>query len=185
MTDTTAATTPNDPTDDPNGAQAAPQDPKSPEGESNQRPWEDGEFDAEKAWTLIQNLRSDKTTLASERDAALSEVATRDSRITELESEVQTRTADADSARDELGKLTTVRTKESLLAEAGLPLTLAQNVIGDDEDALKASVDALVALRDSVSASQARRPDPAQSADNPEPSKTEKAAELFEAWGLS
>ena len=56
--------------------------------EDSQKPWEDEEFDAEKAWTLIQNLRgdirtlkADKANLTAERDTAQQESTQRQTRI--------------------------------------------------------------------------------------------------------
>ena len=129
--------------------------------EQNQTPpWgDDANFDASKAWSLIQNLRAEvdglktaKTALTAERDDALAKV--------QAESDAQ---EDAEQRRAELEQVSTLRTKEALLVDAGLPRDLADLVNGSDEDALKTSVERLAALR-GPGAAQDRRPDPAQAA---------------------
>ena len=65
--------------------------------------------------------------------------------------------------RAELEQVSTLRAKEALLVDAGLPRDLADLVSGSDEDALKTSVERLAALR-GPGAAQDRRPDPAQAA---------------------
>src|SRR5699024_5382829 len=41
--------------------------------DDSKKPWEDGEFDEEKAWTLIQSLRGDIRTLKADKEALISE----------------------------------------------------------------------------------------------------------------
>mgnify|MGYP006968054725 FL=1 len=71
--------------------------------------------------------------------------------------------APAEQRRAELEQVSTLRTKEALLVDAGLPRDLADLVVGSDEDALKTSVERLAALR-GPGVAQDRRPDPAQAA---------------------
>lgn len=148
-------------------------------------PWgSDAEFDAEKAWTLIQNLRGDvdrlkaeKATLAQERDTALGELGQRDKTIEELKATVQLTDDTAKAREQELSQLTTLRAKENLLIDAGLPRDLAPSVVGDDEEAWKSTVERFAALRGE--AAQERRPNPAQAATSPAPSADEAAKSFF------
>lgn len=149
-----------------------------------QKPWEDGEFDAEKAWTLIVNLRgdvdrlkADKQSITQERDDAAKARDESAKAVEELQATVQL-TDDAVKAKEgEFSELTTLRTKENLLIDAGLPRKYAPQVVGDDEEAWTTSVQNLKELRGETS--QERRPDPAQAADPAEPSADAVAKQFF------
>ena len=144
--------------------------------EQNQTPpWgDDANFDASKAWSLIQNLRAEvdglktaKTALAAERDDALAKAQDEADALARVRVESEQAVKDAQEAaeqrRAELEQVSTLRTKEALLVDAGLPRDLADLVNGSDEDALKTSVERLAALR-GPGVAQDRRPDPAQAA---------------------
>ena len=138
-------------------------------------PWgDDANFDASKAWSLIQNLRAEvdglktaKTALVAERDDALAKAQDEADALARVRAESEQAVKDAqevaDQRRAELEQVSTLRTKEALLVDAGLPRDLADLVNGSDEDALKTSVERLAALR-GPGAAQDRRPDPAQAA---------------------
>lgn len=83
------------------------------------------------------------------------------------ESQAAARQAEEAAARyqSELTQQTALRTKESILLDAGLPRDLAVNLIGDDEETWKAQAANFAALRSG--APTERRPDPAQSAGAP------------------
>lgn len=144
--------------------------------DSDKAPWDGETFDPERAWALVKNLRSDLATAGEKRTELQDELTARDARIAELE-------AEATAAKTELSQLTLARTKEVLLAEAGLPITLAAAVAGTDEESARAAVEALSALRSG--GGQPPRTDPAQHSDDPEPSKAQQAENLFSSWGLS
>jgi len=148
------------------------------------KPWgDDSEFDAEKAWTLIQNLRgdldrakADKQSVAQERDAAIAERDAGVKAVEELRATVQLTDDLVKEKEREFSELSTLRTKENLLIDAGLPRKYAPQVIGDDEAAWNDSVKSLVELRGE--AGQERRPDPAQVA-APEESADDAARGFF------
>lgn len=149
-----------------------------------QKPWEDGEFDAEKAWTLIQNLRgdvdrlkADKAALAQERDETAKARDEATKTVEELQATVQLTDDAVKSKESELSELSTIRTKENLLIDAGLPRKYAPQVVGDDEEAWKNAVQSLAELRGE--APQERRLDPAQAADPAEPSADAVAKQFF------
>ena len=146
------------------------------DSDSDKAPWDGETFDPERAWALVRNLRSDLATAGEKRTELQDELTARDARIAELE-------AEATAAKTELSQLSLARTKETLLAEAGLPITLAGAVAGTDEESARAAVEALSALRSG--GGQPPRTDPAQHSDDPEPSKAQQAENLFSSWGLS
>ena len=146
------------------------------DSDSDKAPWDGETFDPERAWALVRNLRSDLATAGEKRTELQDELTARDARIAELETE-------ATAAKTELSQLSLARTKETLLAEAGLPITLAGAVAGTDEESARAAVEALSALRSG--GGQPPRTDPAQHSDDPEPSKAQQAENLFSSWGLS
>ncbi|UEJ82648.1 hypothetical protein Bra3105_17745 [Brachybacterium halotolerans subsp. kimchii] len=150
-----------------------------------QKPWgDDSEFDAEKAWTLIQNLRgdvdrlkADKTALAQERDDAVKARDESTKTVEELQATVQLTDDAVKSKESELSELATIRAKENLLIDAGLPRKYAPQVVGDDEEAWKNAVQSLAELRGETP--QERRLDPAQAADPAEPSADAVAKQFF------
>ena len=164
------------------GAQAAQgensgsDDSKAAGDSDDKAPWDGETFDPERAWALVRNLRSDLASAGEKRTELQDELTARDARIAELETE-------ATAAKTELSQLTLARTKEGLLAEAGLPITLAAAVAGTDEESARAAVEALSALRSG--GGQPPRTDPAQHSDDPEPSKAQQAENLFSSCGLS
>lgn len=156
--------------------------------EDEKKPWEEGEFDAEKAWTLIQNLKgdiktlkADKVNLTTERDTAQQESTQRQTRIDELEAAAVV-ADDTLSAKDkDLSDLQTLRAKEALLIEAELPLSLAENIPGDDEEAWAAQIEKFTTSL-KTRERQARTPDPAQAA---EPAVDERLALANQVFGTN
>lgn len=152
--------------------QAQQQAAQTPPADESKPPWGDEEanFDAARAWTLIQNLRTEKATLKTQLDTA---VADKDAEITRLTGEL----TDAQSSlTDATTKVTTLEgqlgekdgtiatkdaviTKHQLLSAAGLDLDYADQVVGDDDTAWKASVTKLQKLAGSSGTSV---PDPVQ-----------------------
>lgn len=156
--------------------------------EDEKKPWEEGEFDAEKAWTLIQNLKgdiktlkADKVNLTTERDTAQQESTQRQTRIDELEAAAVV-ADDTLSAKDkDLSDLQTLRAKEALLIEAELPLSLAENIPGDDEEAWTAQIEKFTSSL-KTRERQERTPDPAQAA---EPAVDERLALANQVFGTN
>lgn len=163
-------------------------------------PWGDEEnFDAERAWSLIKNLRTEKEGLKlrleekdeehrGELDSLKKDLDQRDSAIEEIrsklgtvEKEYEAREGEVSSLKNDLLSRDSVIRKQSLLSDAGIPLDYVDNVTGADEDAWKESVTRLAAL---TNASGAQRvPDPVQAARNSggatAPSKDEEARGFF------
>lgn len=156
--------------------------------DDNQKPWEDGEFDAEKAWTLIQNLRgdvkalkADKEQLISERDTAQAESAQRQTKIDEMQATVQLADDTIAEKDKDLNGLKTLRAKENLLIDEGLPRSLAENIPGDDEEAWAAQIEKFTSSF-KTRERQERTPDPAQAA---EPAVDERLALANQVFGTN
>lgn len=96
--------------------------------------------------------------------ANLSELEQARTSLTSAEAAAQQAQQAASEREAQLAQVSALRSKEALLVDAGLPRDLADNIVGDDEDAWKASVERFAALRGEVR--QERTPDPAQQADN-------------------
>ena len=105
--------------------------------EQNQTPpWgDDANFDASKAWSLIQNLRAEvdglktaKTALAAERDDALAKAQDEADALARVRAESEQAVKDAQEAADqrraELEQVSTLRTKEACWSTRVFPVTL-------------------------------------------------------------
>lgn len=157
--------------------------------EEQNTPWSgDEDFDAEKAKTLVKNLRediaklkADKQTLANERDSALADVETAEAEFGTLKTQYDELQANFDAQVNEVNNLSSLRTKENMLIEAGLPRDYTKFVIGDTEDEWSEAVKNLIELRGESKQedAQERRPDPAQAATPDYDEKALLAAQLF------
>jgi hypothetical protein len=98
-------------------------------------PWGD-DFDAERAWTLIQNLRGEKSALQTERDELRTE---RDS----LQTERETREAEATSATERATKAERELHVERALRKHKVPDDLVDLVRGDTEEEVLAMAERL------------------------------------------
>lgn len=156
--------------------------PDTAQADSNQQeentstpPWgSDEDFSPEKAWGLIQNLRSEKldlraklTELNSEHSTTLSTLSEREASIEELKANLEMSEEAAKQAEAEHQQLAALRTKENLLAEAGIPASYAGNVTGETEDDWAESVAQLAQLTASANSVPTPKPDPAQAATEP------------------
>ena len=158
----------------PDTAQA---DSNQPEENTSTPPWgSDEDFNPEKAWSLIQNLRSEKTelqnkmtTLNNEHSATLSTLSERDASIEELQASLELSEEAAKQAEAEHQQLAALRTKENLLTNAGIPASYAGNVTGDTEDDWAESVAQLAQLTANAKheSTPTPKPDPAQAANEP------------------
>lgn len=152
-------------------------------------PWErEGEiFDAERAKTLILNLREEKEnyqaklatktseleTLTTERDELKTQLETAQSTAKELEEQAQ-------QAAGELSALNLLRTKEQILTSKGLPVDFADLLTGDDEQALEAAAERLSTLRGATESAPAPMPpDPAQAGEPATDPRQEYAEAIF------
>lgn len=112
--------------------------------EQKKPPWGDEEenFDAERAWKLIQDLRTDNSKLKSERDdsaAKLKEIE--DSQKSEEEKRQEQAAEDKKDAVE--SKREAARLRVAL--KKGLTETQAKRLVGDDEEALEKDADELLA----------------------------------------
>lgn len=158
--------------------QTATQTP-APSAPAQTPPWgSDEDFNPEKAWNLITNLRDEVGTLKTARQEALDQVSARDASIEELRATVQLTDDSVKQYQDELNGLKVTRAKEDLLEQGGLPRSLSRYVIGEDEEAWKASVEDLASLR----GKHGHQPDPSQSdgADPAPPSRDDQARSFFD-----
>ena len=153
-------------------------------------PWErEGEtFDAERAKTLLLNLRAEKEeyqaklaaktseneALSSERDELKTQLETAQATVQELEVKAQ-------SVADEFGALKLLRTKEKVLTSKGLPTDLADLLTGEDKEVLEAAADRLANLRgpDTGRIGTPMPPDPAQVGEPATDPREEYAEAIF------
>lgn len=148
----------------------------------NTPPWGSAEdFNPEKAWSLIQNLRSDLDSAKAARASASTEAEAKAAELEKVRAEhdefVKSAEASIAERAAEVEKINTLRSKELMLADAGLPRDYVDMVHGDSEDDIKTSVQRLSALR-GTGETQDRRPDPAQVAE-PVVDRREEAARQF------
>lgn len=162
-------------------------------GGDSKPPWGDEEnFDADRAWTLIQNLRAEKEELRTRHTAELEEkvqeldtlnkeLATAREDLEAAQGGIETRDGEISTLKSDLGAREAVITKQRLLNEEKIPLEYVENVTGDDEEAWKASVKRLSSL--ATAFGDQRSPDPVQAARNAgsssAPSKDEEARSFF------
>lgn len=142
--------------------EAAPETPATP-------PWErDGaEFDPARAWALIQDLRADNRALRADKAKHREELATVQAPEPELgpepvpESEPTVEASPAPDYEAELAAARVENAKIRALAQAGLPLDLADVVAGSTVEQVEASI---AALRAAVGTAGSRTipPNPAQ-----------------------
>ena len=109
--------------------------------------------------------------------ANLSELEQARTSLTSAEAAAQQAQQAASEREAQLAQVSALRSKEALLVDAGLPRDLADNIVGDDEDAWKASVERCAALRGEVR--QERTPDPAQTAEPQIDERTALANRIF------
>lgn len=152
-----------------------------------QAPWEKNgeEFDAEKAWNLIQNLRTEKQELQTKNSALLEERETIAKERDEYSTTVDEQKATLQLAHEDLAErqknyeqLETLRTKENLLIGRGLPREFASYIPDGDEETMTSAVEKFASLRGTEGASAP--PNPAQVA---EPAVDERQALADHVFG--
>lgn len=152
----------------------------------DQKPWDKNgeEFDAEKAWNLIQNLRAEKQELQTKNSALVDERDAIAKQRDEYSTAVEEQKATLQLANDDLAErqrsyeqLESLRTKENLLVEKGLPRDLASFIPDGDETDMTSVVEKFASLRQTENASAP--PNPAQVAE-PAPDPDAEAAAFFE-----
>ncbi|WP_237196866.1 capsid assembly scaffolding protein Gp46 family protein [Rothia nasimurium] len=153
-------------------------------------PWErEGEtFDAERAKTLLLNLRAEKENYQAKLAAKTSELESLTSERDELKTQLETAQAttkeleeQAQQAAGELSALNLLRTKEQVLTRKGLPTDLADLLTGEDEEVLEAAADRLANLRgpNSGRPGTPMPPDPAQAGEPATDPRQEYAEAIF------
>lgn len=150
--------------------------------ENNAPPWGSNEdFNPEKAWTLIQNLRSENADLKTARETAVNELkAEHAAQLEELQATVQLTDDTAKQYEADLAKERFGRTFDRLAIEREIPLNIASTVSAETEEEAITKLDALAEWRKSQGQTQERRPDPAQAA---EPATDEREALAKQIFG--
>ena len=97
-------------------------------GETPDVPWTEETYDAERAGKLIANLRAERDEWQEKARSAES------SKVAKLEAVIQQMSAEMNQMKQEAADAENARTKERLLAERGLPLTLVEALPGDSEE---------------------------------------------------
>lgn len=146
--------------------------PKTPEASTESQaaqtpPWGE-DFNAEKAWNLVQNLRSDKEKLSAR------EVLTPDAKqkLAEYDRLVEASKSELEKAQEAASKVTPLETENLRLKVAlekglvGDRASLVDRLKGDSLDALRADADSLLELFQPAAPAgqQAPKPNPAQGA---------------------
>ncbi|WP_421083109.1 capsid assembly scaffolding protein Gp46 family protein [Rothia nasimurium] len=152
-------------------------------------PWErEGEtFDAERAKTLLLNLRAEKENYQAKLAAKTSELEALTTERDELKTQLETAQATAKELEEqsqatagELQALNLLRAKEQILTSKGLPVDFADLLTGDDEQALEAAAERLSTLRGATDSAPAPMPaDPAQTGTPASDPRQEYAEALF------
>jgi len=138
-------------------ATAAPADKATP-------PWgSDAEFDAEKAWRLVQNLRAELAEVKTARDEATEKAAGLEKSSADLKASADKAAAEAEELRASAAAEATARAKERLLSDAGLdPAKFSQFLTGDDEAGWRAAAQTLADLKTDTNPVKSPALDPAQ-----------------------
>lgn len=97
-------------------------------GEEPNVPWTEETYDAERAGKLITNLRAERDEWQEKARSAES------SKVSKLEAVIQQMSDEMNQMKQEVADAENARTKERLLAERGLPLTLVEALPGDTEE---------------------------------------------------
>lgn len=115
-----------------------------PQPPSSKKPWEDGEFDAEKAWNLIKGLRDDKATQA----ARIKELEEKVDAATKAEdgkkSDIEQLTAQVAKLNEDLEKERHTALRAQVASEKGLTAAQARRLNGKTREELEADADDLL-----------------------------------------
>lgn len=116
---------------------------EQPEPTPDPAPWESDDFDPERAWNLVQNLRGDVDKLKADKAQLSTKVdefeTANQTELERLTTRLQQTQAEAEEA-----------TRRALVAEVsaakGLPMNLAKRLTGTTREELEADADELSAL---------------------------------------
>lgn len=111
-------------------------------GESRKPPWgSDEEFDADKAWKLIENLRGDNDSLKGERDELRGKVKDHEDASKSDQEKLQERATGAETDAKQ-AKADAARLRVAL--RKGLTETQAKRLVGETEEELEQDADDLL-----------------------------------------
>lgn len=150
-----------------------PDDQQNP-GNDSQKLWDDADFDSAKAKSLVTNLRADiaklkedQAALVAERDGIQEKLDGANTTIEELQATVSLTDSRVQEKEAVLLGIQTLREKEDLLEDSGLPRSYAKYVQGEDSDSWKTAVAELAELRGAGQSTF--KQDPAQAPNPPAP----------------
>lgn len=112
------------------------------EAAKKKKPWgDDADFDPDKAWTLIENVRNDAAKLKTDRDALAAKVkAHEDATKTEQEKAAEA----TQTAQNEAAAATREAARLRIALKKGLTETQAKRLVGDTEEELEKDADDLL-----------------------------------------
>lgn len=122
----------------------------------------EGEFDADKAQKLIKALRAEKRTLQAKMADAAPKLSKYDEMVAAQQSDAERWQTYAKQFEERADKAERELLRSRVALEKGLPPNLAARLQGDDEAALAADADELMALMPRDTTSRAPRPDMSQ-----------------------
>lgn len=147
--------------------------------ENTNPPWgSDEDFNPEKAWTLIQNLRAEVRETKATAESAVTERDNYASQIEELQATVQLTDDTAKEYEGNLAKEQFGRKFDRLAYERNIPLDIASTISAETEEDAIAKLDSLAEWRGKQEP-QARTPDPAQVAEPTGPNADDVGREFF------
>ena len=126
-------------------------------GETPDVPWTEETYDAERAGKLIANLRAERDEWQEKARSAES------SKVSKLEAVIQQMSDEMNQMKQEVADAENTRTKERLLAERGLPLTLVEALPGDTEEKWVEFADLFKSMRGAGGTNANMPVDPVQS----------------------
>lgn len=123
----------------------AGQAPAGGEGEpggEKKPPWGSGEFDPDRAWKLIQDIRADLDKVKTERDDLRGKVKTHEDATKSDQEKLEER---ATGAETRAAKAEQEAARLRVALKKGLAETQAKRLVGDTEEQLEADADELLA----------------------------------------
>lgn len=130
-------------------------------GDGKAAPWTAEDFDAEKAWKLVENLRGDVEKYKTRANETNTQVEELSAAIAELKTRAEQAETRASEAEAQLAATQKQSSKLRILRERGLPENLIGALTGDDEKTWTEMADMLLALKGSKDVGTVQ-PDPVQ-----------------------
>lgn len=132
-------------------------------------PWTAEDFDAERAWKLVENLRAEVEGLKPFKEKAQA-AAGLEAEVVALKAQLEESIKTVAEREAEIAEVKTARFKEQLLAERGLPLNLLGALNLETEKDMREMADLLASMNGSASEQRLPMPDPVQNAQAAQPS---------------